>query len=74
MLTGVHEQPFFSVAHRWRYALVGGPTGADFLWDVAPGLRANGDWRLESRLEAAFDSGEAPAETIQETQGPGLVV
>ena len=74
VLTGVYEQPFFSAAHRWRCALVEGTPGAAFLWDVAAGLGTNGGWRLGPRLEAAFDSGEAPAETIQQTQGAGLVV
>ena len=73
VLSGGYEQPFFSVSNRWRYDLVERTPGAAFLWDVAAGLGTNGGCRLAPRLEAAFDSGEAPAETIQQTQAGGLV-
>lgn len=73
-LTGVHEQPCFSAAHRWRYALVEETAGVPFLWDDDLGLGACGDWCLGPKVEAAFDSGLAVAESILQTQGADLVV
>ncbi len=63
-LTGIRKPPTFTVAHRWRYALVEASAGAPCLWDPRSRLGACGDWCLGPRVEAAFDSGEAVAETI----------
>jgi len=67
-------QETFSAVHRCRYALVEETAGVAFLWDDEIRLGACGDWCLGPRVEAAFDSGEALAEAIQQTQGANLVV
>ena len=63
-LTSVQDQPLFSIAHRWRYALVEQTLGRTHLWNADDGLGACGDWCLGPRVEAAFDSGNALAEAI----------
>jgi predicted DCC family thiol-disulfide oxidoreductase YuxK len=60
-VTGISAQPYFSTAHRWRYALVEEAAGPAFLWDEDVRLGACGDWCLGPRVEAALDSGEALA-------------
>jgi renalase len=67
VLTGIREQPYFSAAHRWRYALVEETARAAFLWDEDKRLGACGDWCLGPRVEAAFDSGHALAELVVRT-------
>ena len=52
-------RPVFSVAHRWRYALVDKAIGAPFVWDSARRLGACGDWCLGPKVEFAFQSGDA---------------
>jgi predicted NAD/FAD-dependent oxidoreductase len=69
--TGVTATPSFAAAHRWRYALVETPLGQPCLWDAAARLGACGDWCLGPRVEAAFDSGEALAETVAAALGRG---
>src|SRR5271166_6425969 len=63
-LTGLRTQPYFSTAHRWRYALVEEAAGPALLWNEGARLGACGDWCLGPRVEAAFDSGEALADVI----------
>jgi predicted NAD/FAD-dependent oxidoreductase len=46
-------------AHRWRYARVTAPLGEACLFDPAEGLGLCGDWCLDARVEAAFESGDA---------------
>jgi len=48
-----------SEAHRWRYARVTQPLGEPCLFDPADGLGLCGDWCLDARVEAAYESGEA---------------
>jgi predicted NAD/FAD-dependent oxidoreductase len=48
-------------AHRWRYARVETPLGEPCLWDPARRLGLCGDWCIDGRVEAAFDSGAALA-------------
>jgi predicted NAD/FAD-dependent oxidoreductase len=57
-------EPTFLAAHRWRHALVTRPLGAPCLWEPATRLGLCGDWCLGPRVEAAFLSGLALAETI----------
>ena len=59
--TGVHDEPVFVQAHRWRYALVQQAAGVDCLWSEDAQIGACGDWCLGPRVENAFDSGEAMA-------------
>jgi hypothetical protein len=67
--TGVAAAPGFVAAHRWRYALVETPAGQPCLWDPALRLGACGDWCLDARVEAAFESGEALAAAAAATLG-----
>lgn len=48
-----------SEAHRWRYARVTRPLGEPCLFDPAEGLGLCGDWCLDARVEAAYESGDA---------------
>jgi len=48
-----------SEAHRWRYARVTQPLGEPCLFDPADALGLCGDWCLDARVEAAYESGEA---------------
>lgn len=50
--------------HRWRYANVETPLGRPFLMDRELQIAACGDWCLGNRVEAAFLSGQALAETL----------
>lgn len=54
----------YSSAHRWRYARVSQPLGRAFLSDEAGTFYAGGDWCLEARVEAAWTSGAAIAQSI----------
>lgn len=56
--------PDHAVAHRWRYAQTTAPLGRPFLPSVDGTFFAGGDWCLGARVEAAFESGSAIAETI----------
>lgn len=62
-VTGIHAEPIFAKAHRWRFALVQQTAGADCLWNEDAQVGACGDWCLGPRVESAFDSGEAMART-----------
>jgi renalase len=61
---GIEAPTLFTAAHRWRYALVEQTAGSPCLWDGAARLGACGDWCIGPRVEAAFDSGEAMADTV----------
>ncbi|MGV2976394.1 NAD(P)/FAD-dependent oxidoreductase [Roseibium alexandrii] len=51
-------------AHRWRYAKAGIPLGEPYLSNASKTLFLGGDWCLDARVEAAFQSGTAIAETL----------
>lgn len=51
-------------AHRWRYALVERPLGQACLVSQDGRLIAAGDWCIAPRVEAAFESGLAAAQTV----------
>lgn len=63
-LVGVVPAPIDARAHRWRFALASEPLGSAFLYDDARALGVCGDWMLDARIEAAFDSGTALGEAI----------
>ena len=62
--TGTKAAARFAAVHRWRYALAEAPLGTPALWDAAAGLGVCGDWCLGARVEAAFLSGRALADTM----------
>ncbi len=61
---GAVLHPTHAEAHRWRYAQVDHPLGVPSLYDPALRLGAAGDWCLGGRIEAAYDSGTALANSI----------
>ncbi len=63
-LTGIHAEPLYATAHRWRYALVEEAVGQPCLFDRTQLFGACGDWCLGARVEAAFDSGAAMADAL----------
>jgi renalase len=73
-IVGVSAVPSFSVAHRWRYALVEQAAGSAFLWDGRTRIGACGDWCLGPRVEAAFDSGDALGAAVLQSLEMDLVV
>lgn len=52
--------------HRWRYAHVGQASPRPFILDLKSQAGACGDWCIEGRVEAAFDSAEALADAVLE--------
>lgn len=50
--------------HRWRYALTTAPVGKPFIHDASMSFFATGDWCLGARVECAYESGLALAETL----------
>lgn len=52
------------ILHRWRYASVEQPLGKPFLLDADRQIAACGDWCIGNRVEAAFQSAAALAETL----------
>lgn len=65
--TGQSCTPAQAKAHRWRYALTETPLGEACLWDSTARIGVCGDWCLGARIEAAFDSGTALAQTVATT-------
>ena len=63
--TGLNEAPAYAAVQRWRYALADAPLGAPALWDADAGLGVCGDWCLDARVEAAYDSGCALAKLVR---------
>ena len=53
-----------AVAHRWRYASVAEPLGTPFLRNEDASLYLGGDWCLQGRVEAAWQSGTALADDL----------
>lgn len=56
-LTGIRIRPYWSQAHRWRYALTTQALGQAYTWDASLALGTCGDWHLGHRVEDAFVSG-----------------
>jgi renalase len=65
--TGTVEQPVYAAVHRWRYALARTPLACDLLWDAQKRIGACGDWCRGFRIEDAWLSGVALADTISKT-------
>ena len=68
-LTGQTGTPAEIRAHRWRYALVDTALDVPCLWDAAARIGVCGDFCLGGRVEAAFDSGRALAQTVVGVEG-----
>lgn len=66
--TGILDEPTYVSAHRWRYALVEQAVGVPCLFDADAMLGACGDWCLGARVESAYDSGRAMADTLLQTR------
>ena len=56
----------YSSAHRWRYSKVTVPLGQPFIPDVSETLYLGGDWAIDARVEAAWESGIAISKDILE--------
>lgn len=56
--------------HRWLYANVGEPAGKDFLLDRTHNLYACGDWCIEGRVEAAWQSGFRAGRYVADLYAP----
>lgn len=57
--------------HRWRFAAVEQAAGERFLFDPALHLGACGDWCIGNRVEAAFESASALADTLTDLLAKG---
>jgi renalase len=64
-------QPQFLKAHRWRFAMSTGTRGRP-VWSASLGLGACGDWCQGARVEDAWLSGRALAETLDASRDPSL--
>lgn len=58
------DKVLHAAAHRWRFARVSAPLGLPFLRSDDAALHLGGDWCLGSRVEAAWQSGDAIARDI----------
>jgi predicted NAD/FAD-dependent oxidoreductase len=58
-------------SHRWRHARVETPLGEPCLYDPDAALGFCGDWCLDARVEAAFQSGEALGARLAEARAAG---
>ena len=56
---------FFATAHRWRYAAADPPLAIGALHDIEAKVTLCGDWCAGSRIEDAFLSGLAAAESTE---------
>ncbi|HEY7753578.1 MAG TPA: FAD-dependent oxidoreductase [Steroidobacteraceae bacterium] len=62
-------QTVLADSHRWRHARVEAPLGEPCLYDRAAGIGFCGDWCLDARIEAAFQSGDALGAQLAEARG-----
>ena len=60
----------FMQAHRWRFALVETTAPSPFAWDPTLKLGLCGDWRLGSRAECAWLSGDSLGRAIAAACAP----
>jgi renalase len=56
-VSGIHSQPVYAQAHRWRYAQTGKALGQPFIWNVKQSIGVCGDWCIGHRVEDGFVSG-----------------
>jgi len=59
---------FYATAHRWRYAVADPPLAIGAIHDAESGITVCGDWCAGSRIEDAFLSGLAAAESQETTK------
>lgn len=64
-------RPALADSHRWRHARVENPLGEPCLYDRASGIGFCGDWCLDARVEAAFQSGDALGAQLAEARAAG---
>ncbi|MSU90155.1 FAD-dependent oxidoreductase [Rhodobacteraceae bacterium 2CG4] len=57
-------RPAFAATHRWRHARTTAPLGRPCAASADGRMLAGGDWTLDARIEAAFDSGKALAQAV----------
>ncbi|MBX3704399.1 MAG: FAD-dependent oxidoreductase [Steroidobacteraceae bacterium] len=62
-------RPALVDSHRWRHARVENPLGEPCLYDRAAGIGFCGDWCLDARIEAAFQSGDALGAELAQARG-----
>ncbi len=62
--TATAEQPVYAAVHRWRYALARTALDSDYLWDAARRVGVCGDWCRGHRVEDAWLSGNALADSV----------
>ncbi len=55
-ITGIHAEPSYAEAVRWRHARTLVPLGQPYLWDARANIGVCGDWCLGHRVEDAFVS------------------
>ncbi len=65
-MTGAGAAPLHVAAHRWRFALTERPLGEPALWDGPRRIGVCGDWCLDGRVEAAWESGSALARLVSQ--------
>ena len=58
------QEPVFSAAHRWRYAMSEKRSGSLCSWNADTRVGACGDWFIAPRVESAWLSGQALAREI----------
>tara|TARA_B100000989_G_scaffold294916_1_gene274901 strand:- start:21 stop:1025 length:1005 start_codon:yes stop_codon:yes gene_type:complete len=69
-LTGIQPSDVqHNAMHRWRYAKVAKPAGAPFVLDTKAQIGACGDWCIDGKVEAAFESASALADAIIQAAG-----
>lgn len=61
---GLNQTPVFTSAHRWRYAQVIVGQSEAAAWSAAHKIGVCGDWMMGPRIENAWLSGQALAETV----------
>lgn len=62
-------RPILCDSHRWHHARVETPLGEPCLYDQDAGVGFCGDWCLDARVEAAFQSGDALGARLAGTPG-----
>ena len=58
------QEPAYSTAHRWLYAMAEPNDGPPCLWDAQTRIGVCGDWLTHPRVEGAWQSGHALAREI----------
>ncbi len=61
-------RPLLCDGHRWRHARVEAPVGENYLYDRAAAIGFCGDWCLDARVEAAYQSGDALGAALAEAR------